>query len=255
MVLNHKVFKHKDSLTLFSINMAHGRGEGENQIFQSNDIIKKYVDKIGNLVKRESADIVALQESDDNSWWSGNFSHTQQIAKIADLPYVIQGKNIDGLGLSYGASIITNLNIINAKEYTFPMSFPTFNKGFVLATCQWDNLSFNVISLHLDFARSSVRKKQLNILYQSIKEENKPIIILGDFNTDISNHELYNFIQSLSLKTWKPNDTSIITFPPMGGSRIDWILVSTEFTIIEQKVLKDTISDHKAVRATIVKKT
>ena len=249
-VLKNEQSKPSETLTLLSINMAHGRGDGRNQILQSNKVIKSYVEKIGHLLKREKADVVAMQEADAPSWWSGNFSHVNHVAKLSSMRFALQGKHVNGIGLQYGASLVTKLDVTEARSETFPMSIPTFSKGFVLATLKWDEFSFDVVSLHLDFARASVRKEQLEFLAQKLKERKRPLVIMGDFNTDMSKELLPEFMKKMNLKTWKSDDKSIVTFPFL-GVRIDWILVSSEFEIVEQTVLKDVVSDHSVVRAVL----
>lgn len=249
--LDNKKVESSETLTLLSINMAHGRGDGRNQILQSNEIIKSYVNKIGELVKREVVDVVAMQEADAPSWWSGDFSHVNHVAKLSSMRYALQGKHVNGLGLHYGAALISKLEVTEARSETFKMSIPTFSKGFVVATMKWGDFNFDMVSLHLDFSRASVRKEQLDFLAKNLKERNLPLVIMGDFNTDMSKELLPNFMNEMKLKTWKPNDKSIVTFPFLGGSRIDWVLVSSEFEIVEQTILDDVVSDHSVLRAVL----
>ena len=250
-LIQNPIKKNSKELTLLSINMAHGRGDGRNQILQSNKVIKTYVKKIADIIKKENADVVALQEADAPSWWSGDFSHVNYVAEHSAMSFALQGKHVNGLGLQYGASLVTKLNVTEAISQTFERSIPTFSKGFVMATCQWNDLTFDVVSLHLDFSRESVRVKQLELLAQKIKENHRPLIVMGDFNTDMSKELLPNFMKKLHLHTWKPNDKSIITFPSFGGARLDWVLVSSEFEILTQEVLDDVVSDHKVVKVVL----
>ena len=53
-----------DSICLLSINMAHARGDGGNQIFQADDVFVKNITAISEIIEREQAHIVALQEAD-----------------------------------------------------------------------------------------------------------------------------------------------------------------------------------------------
>ena len=246
-IIKNRVLE-QNNLTLLSINMAHGRGDGRSQILQSSKVINAYVHKIADLIIREDADIVALQEADAPSWWSGNFSHSEEIAKLSNMHFSIQGEHVSGFGLQYGTSLIGKLNVIEAYSQTFTKSIPMLSKGFVMATCQWQGLIFDVVSLHLDFARSVTRQKQLNLLETTLKKQNRPMIIMGDFNTDMSTKLLPDFMQELNLYTWRPNDKEIVTFPSLGGYRIDWILISQEFKIIDHQILDDIVSDHLSVK-------
>jgi len=240
-------------IKLMTVNMAHGRGVGINQIFQSNEPIKDNINNIGQVIARETPHVVAMQEADSPSWWSGSFSHVETVGKLAGMSSAIPGRNIDGLGLAYGSAILSKLESKNARQITFKKNIPTFSKGFVVVTCIWPGQSsfeFDAVSLHLDFARKSVRENQLSVLREFVKTSTRPIILMGDFNTDMIGDLLPDFLKDTQLTSWEVDDSSIITFPFL-NSRIDWILVSQEFRIVEQTVLDDVLSDHKALTAVI----
>ncbi|MBT3285694.1 MAG: hypothetical protein HN380_00010 [Victivallales bacterium] len=243
----------QDLITLLTINMAHGRRDGRNQILQSGKAIRGNIDAIGELIAREGAQLVALQEADAPSWWSGGFSHVNRVAALGSMTSAIQGTNVSGWGLHYGAAIVSQLEVSDAHQITFPRNIPTFSKGFVVATCEWpgdQSFRFDVVSLHLDFASAKVRSKQLSVLENLVTKTDRPIIIMGDFNTDMSKSLLPQFISRTGLQTWKADDQSIVTFPAL-KSRIDWILASSEFRIVEQSVLDDVLSDHRILKAVI----
>ena len=240
-------------IKVMTINMAHGRGDGKNQILQSNDVIKANVTDIGALITREGAQVVALQEADAPSWWSGDFSHVNTVGQLGGMKSAAQGLNVDGLGLGYGTAVVTQLKASDALQVTFEKNIPTFSKGFVVVTNEWPgdpSFKFDVVSLHLDFANVNAREKQLQALSQFIKTAGKPVIVMGDFNTDMTSELLPNFLNETQLKTWKVDDESIVTFPFL-GTRIDWIFASPEFQIIKQTVLEDVLSDHSILTAVI----
>jgi len=242
-----------DLITLLTINMAHGRSDGRNQILQSGKTISGNVDAIGELIAREKAQVVALQEADAASWWSGSFSHVNRVAALGNMTSAMQGTNVSGWGLHYGAAIVTQLEVSDARQITFPRNVPTFSKGCVVATCAWpgdQSFRFGVVSLHLDFASANVRSKQLSVLSDLINEAAMPMIIMGDFNTDMSKSLLPEFVSQTGLQAWQAEDQSIVTFPAL-KARIDWVLASSEFRMVEQRVLADVLSDHRILKAVI----
>ncbi|RVU83708.1 hypothetical protein EOL70_15390 [Leucothrix sargassi] len=242
-----------EQVKVMTVNMAHGRGDGFSQIIQDNDEIKSNVTRIGNLIAKENAQVVALQEADAPSWWSGNFSHVNAVGKLGGMSSAVQGLNVNGLGLGYGTALVTQLKASNARQLTFEKNFPTLSKGLVVVTCEWPgdaSFKFDVVSLHLDFANSSVREEQLAALKKLIKTSDRPVVVMGDFNTDMSEALLPTFVKDTGLSAWKIDDPSIITFPLM-STRIDWIFVSPQLQIVEQTVLDEVLSDHKIVTAVI----
>ena len=66
----------KDSkLKVMTFNMAHGRGDSFHQLLQSTDTTLDNLDAISVMLNREQPDVIALQEADGPSFWSGNFNH------------------------------------------------------------------------------------------------------------------------------------------------------------------------------------
>lgn len=242
-----------EQIKVMTINMAHGRANGIHQALLTTDKIKANVTSIGQLIATEQAHVAALQEADAPSWWSGGFSHVNTVGNIGGMTSAIQGRNVDGLGLAYGAAMVTRLKVSAAQQITFKKNLPTFSKGIVVVTCQWpgdSSFEFNVVSVHLDFASRKVRQYQLSVLSALIADSGKPTILMGDFNTDMSKALLPAFLEQTQLKTWNVDDNSLVTFPIL-GTRIDWILVSPEFNLVEQTILDKMYSDHKVVTAMI----
>lgn len=245
----------QSSIKVMTLNMAHGRADGRNQILQSGTAIRNNIHSIGALVAREDPQVIAMQEADAPSWWSGNFSHVESTGNAAGMTSVAHALNIDGLGLHYGTAIATQLEVTEAQQVTFPRNLPSFSKGFVVATCVWpgdDSFKFDVVSLHLDFASHKVRSRQLAQLAELVKQTPRPMILMGDFNTDMAKELLPNFLKNTGLTAWRSEDQSIVTFPIM-KSRIDWILVSPEFHITSHKLIDEQLSDHRFVAATLTR--
>ena len=226
-------------------------------MLQSSKKITAQIETIGKLISREQAHLAALQEADSKAWWSGGYSHVQRVAEFGAMKYAVEGRNVSGLGLHYGTAIVSRLETANARQLTFKKNFPTFSKGFLAVRCQWpgeENFFFEFISLHLDFASSTVRERQLAELAEFLKNNRYPLIICGDFNSDMNTELLPLFLENHQLSTWEQDNGEIITFPTL-KARIDWVFVSKEFNILRQDVLEDNVSDHRIVKAVISRKS
>jgi len=68
------------SLKVLTLNIAHGRGAALNQIFLNRKAFDANLEAISDTIRQTSADIVALQEVDNSSLWSGRFDHAEHIA-------------------------------------------------------------------------------------------------------------------------------------------------------------------------------
>ncbi len=137
-------------LKILTLNVAHGRKDGANQIFQSSEKIKSNLDDIVSLIRRESPALVGLQEADGSSVWSGDFSHVAYLAKKSGYGYSTRGANVDGMRLSYGTALLSKYPLLKPISVTFKPSPPTLSKGFVAANLNVSNESESKIDLSLN---------------------------------------------------------------------------------------------------------
>ncbi len=239
-------------LTVITLNTAHGRGDGANQIFQSRAAIRSHLDDIARLLARQRPDVVALQEADGPSAWSGKFDHVAYLARAADFPYFYRGEHVSGLELSYGTALLSRLPTDRTMSVTFQPSPPTWTKGFVVADVPWParpDVKLTVVSVHLDFARASVRRSQAERLARVLARRPRPMIVMGDFNCDWSAAEdgLRVAADRLGLRPYDPRARQV-TFPKT-GRRLDWILISDALEFADYRVLPEPVSDHRGVVA------
>ena len=139
------------------------------------------------------------------------------------------------------------------------------NKGFTLGQIAWkfnteqEAVLIDIISIHLDFSRKSVRKQQLSemrnfISERKLKGQNHPMIIMGDFNSDWFAEEkvIQAFTEKGSFHVYKPQAKNLGSYK--STHRLDWIIISKDLDFKSMDVLPDILSDHSAVIAEIVLK-
>lgn len=242
-------------LKVMTINLAHGRKHKAAQIFKREAAVKRNLDDVAAVLRREAPDLVALQEADGPSIWSGSFDHVAYLAESAGFPFSLRGEHVKGPGLSYGTALLSRFRFDDTASIAFRPSWPTFTKGMVVGTVCNRNLNarpVGVVSVHLDFSRESVRRKQLDELAEELDAPRRLLIVMGDFNCDWMDGDamLAGFAKRLGLKTDRPLAAGLETHS-MVGKRIDWILVSEEMEIAAYRILSEQLSDHSAVVAEI----
>ena len=242
-------------LKVMTLNLAHGRGTGPNQALQGEAAIRSHLDEVAGMLLREKPAAVALQEADGPSLWSGNFNHVEYLAGKTGLPYSARGEHVKGLGLTYGSAILCRLRLNNVASVTFPPSPPAFPKGFVACTIEWPEGSGNRIdlaSVHLDFMNRSARRTQAAELVGKLSPRTRPLILMGDFNSEWNDERspLRILADGLDLKAFRPEAKEMETFP-FTKRRMDWILISSELEFSSYAILPDTLSDHFAVAAEV----
>ncbi len=242
------------TMTVLTLNIAHARGQGPSQLLQSTGAEKRNLLSIAELLQREQPDVVALQESDTNSFWNGGFNHTAYLADQAGFPAHFTGSHFKGFVLDYGTALLshTPLQAPVSDRFLQPMLRP--RKGFVLATVQWPghpDISVDVVSVHFDFLMKGKRLAEAKQMVELLRTRENPVVVMGDLNTDYrENSEVIPLILAeLGLSAWQP-EADLVTFPRL-KRRFDWVLVSSQIGFASHQVLEDDVSDHRAVVAVL----
>ncbi|MEN8130940.1 MAG: endonuclease/exonuclease/phosphatase family protein, partial [Pseudomonadota bacterium] len=200
--------------------------------------------------------VVALQEADAASFWSGSFDHVEYLASNAHYPWRTHVSNSESWFFSFGTALLSALPLIETIEHTFESLPPTLDKGFVLAQIEWpsgdehNSRKIDIISVHLDFSRQSNREKQINEMIEILSARMNPTIIMGDFNSEWLAE--ISVIKELATKsrfvTYKPE---AVDYNSYKSKRFDWILVTKDMEFVNYQVLPDILSDHAMVVADI----
>ena len=253
-------------LSVLTLNIAHGRGTKLNQIFLSESAIRNNIGDVAELLKRENVDVVALQEADAPSWWSGSFDHVKLLSVEASYPEVAHSIQASSPVFSYGTALLSKLPFNDILHHTFEPSPPTLSKGFTLGQIEWMPLSdsassliVDIVSVHLDFSRKSIREQQISELIDVLSGRKHPTIIIGDFNSDWLSDWLSDdtvvrrLADEFRLRVYRPEAKNLATYQSK-QRRLDWILISDDLDFADYRVLPDVVSDHYAVVASIVVK-
>lgn len=244
------------TLKVMTINVAHGRKNGFHQILQKRSSIQVNLNDIVRVFMREQPHVIALQEADAPSRWSGHFDHVAYLARMSDYPFSVLAQHVQKRVVSYGTALLSKLDLTNPLAITFPPSPPTPSKGATICTVPWPGVpgtNVHVASVHLDFSRKSVRHRQVSEIIDNLSWRQGPLIVMGDFNCEWSswNSPLRRLSEILNLRPYRPDAAGLHTFPDL-FMRLDWILISRELEFFSHAVVDDVISDHFAVVSEIV---
>ncbi len=245
------------TLKVLTLNVAHGRGDSFNQVFLGKKSFDNNLKAISQILRRAKADIVALQEVDKSSLWSGRFDHGETIASQAGYPWKAHAEHAKSWFFNFGTAVLSRLPIHSVRSKRFAPSPPTLRKGFVVSQVNWANprnplqiLPIDVVSVHLDFASEEVRASQIEEMVNVLSNSTNPMIVLGDFNSEwhVTESPVQALVSRLELKAFQPGAKHLATHE---NTRIDWILLSPALSFKNYSVLPDIVSDHQAVLAEV----
>lgn len=243
-------------LKVMTLNLAHGRKDGLNQILKGEGAIRRNLEEIAAVLDKHGADIVALQEADAPSFWSGGFDHVALLAEQAGYPFSESSNQANSWFFSYGTAFLSKVAMSGVVHHTFKPSPPTMNKGYTLGQIRWqpgagEPVAVDLVSVHLDFSRRSVREQQSAELGAALAGRDNPVVVMGDFNSDWSSDEqvVRALAERAGLHVYRPGAKDLPTYAK--NRRFDWILVSKQLEFVSFRVLPDILSDHAAVLAEI----
>ncbi|MDX1253711.1 MAG: hypothetical protein R3201_00395, partial [Oceanisphaera sp.] len=96
-----------DRLVVATLNIAHGRKDARNQMFLNEDQIRGNLLELASLMDRAEADMIALQEADAPSWWSGKFNHVEFLSQNSIYPCYVHGVHASNRLYDFGTALIS----------------------------------------------------------------------------------------------------------------------------------------------------
>lgn len=248
-----------ESLSVLTLNLAHGRKDAFNQMLQKTSTTRRNLEEIADFLSNSGADLIALQEADAPSRWSGKFNHVDFISEKSPYPCRIHAHHAHKAMYDFGTALLSRVPYVEKLAHTFAPSPPTTNKGFVMGKVRWnpggrlaEAITVSVISVHLDFSRKKVREAQTEEMRAMLPDISTPVIILGDFNTDWDSDDssLKSIVNTGNLKVYQPEATDLGTYKN-GKHRLDWILISKDLEFVSYNVPQVVLSDHQPVQASV----
>ena len=244
---------------VMTVNAAHGRKDSLNQLLLGRGSIQSNLGDLASTLTRSGPDLVALQEADGPSRWSGSFDHVNALARQAGFAWRFRGDHAQSWLYRYGTALLSHLPLTATHSVRFEPSPPSPRKGFVIGEMRWPGsdedpgeprLAVDVVSVHFDYLSQAARERQLRQLTQTLQRRSNPRIVLGDFNSEWNAPDsmVQRLASQTTLQAFEPLAADHATY---GERRIDWILISPEFRFHGYETLPDVISDHRAVVADI----
>jgi len=243
------------ALRVMTLNVAHGRSDGPNQIFLGRPDFEDNLSAVSELLRESRADIVALQEVDGPSRWSGMFDHAIVLARDASYPWHFRADHAASWLYRYGTAVLSRLPVYASRSHRFEATPPTPTKGLVVSEVRVPNatgteIDIDVLSVHFDFLSERAKRRQLAELVDVLNRRGNATILLGDFNStwDDTDSIVRELVGQTGLSAYEPESGQLATH---GDARLDWILISDEFRFEDYRVLPDVVSDHQPVVADI----
>ena len=209
------------------------------------------VNAIAAVIKKQKADLVALQEIDINTARSGKINEAELLAKKSGYQHFFFAKAMDFDGGQYGILILSKYPLKDTHAYPLPMDSVKGGEQRMLATgtvtLRGKTIRFGCT--HLEAYNKTSRDLQIKEIVHIANTTSLRFIVAGDFNSN-EGGEVINILDENFARTC--NDCPSTFWEGGETGAIDFIAFRPKnaFTILSHKVVQNKeASDHMPVVA------
>jgi endonuclease/exonuclease/phosphatase family metal-dependent hydrolase len=255
-------------IRLLTYNIAHARGLGLHQSLRSRMRIRSQLRRIAALIQRLEADVVALQEIDENSRWNGSFDHLAYLSEHTGLPFAVHGvnnrRNHALFHANYGNAVLARFPIAHHENLPFGRQL-LGEKGVLFAEVDTPAGRLPVVNVHMHHRSRASRLKQAAHLMEFLSTQRRARgaawrtgpIVCGDLNnpahTPDATAMLLGYFEQFDNYQLVPKGAGGVplrTFPSLWPARaLDYIYLPSQCQRVEVTVVRSYLSDHRPVLA------
>jgi endonuclease/exonuclease/phosphatase family metal-dependent hydrolase len=249
-------------LRIVTWNIAHGRGLRPIQGFQTRRSMQAHLRRMAALLTTLDADVIALQEIDQDSRWAGNFDHLEYLRHLTGHAHGLHGVTTRRAGLfnlCYGNAFLSRHALEEGEAVTFGKR-TVGEKGFLFAEITVGGRRVPLLNLHLNYRSRAARLDQIGQIFRYLAQRHNarapywsvPPVVCGDFNTSgKASDATAGLVTELGyFGAYALHPINGKTFPsPLPTRALDFVLVPTELRVTRCEVVSSWLSDHRPVVA------
>ncbi|MCY1076352.1 endonuclease/exonuclease/phosphatase family protein [Archangium lansingense] len=206
------------------------------------------LDKVAEVIRSASPDIVALQEVDVGSWRARGMHQPAELARRTGLKYYAHFRTTRLFGGDYGVALLSRYPLESVEQHPLPVLPGTEPRTVarVLVKVNGQDVSVYVTHLTQRPFTGDIRVRQSAAIMRLMAKDPRPKLLMGDMNDTPDSGSLRLFKHALAdvfdLRGKGPADT--YPLPLFPGLRIDYVLASDRFMPRSSEVLRVKASDH-----------
>lgn len=226
------------------------------------------LDEIARAIQNQNPDIIALQEVDVH--WSERSDFVDQIDFLSDVLgmhsffgeiYSFPSDEQNTPPREYGLGILSKEPILYQENHSLTRLSTQSGEqklklmpGFPEVVVKFGEIQLHLFNTHLDYRRDpALRTLEVSEMMELIDME-KPVLLIGDLNARPNADELRPLFNILN-DAWERKNDHGFTYPSdQPDRRIDYILHSDHFEVLDVFVPPTEASDHRPVVADLIVK-
>lgn len=226
------------TLRVMSYNIHHGAGLDGKVDFQ----------RIADLIKREQADIVALQEVDKGVRRTEGRDCPAELAALTGMTCVFSN-NFHFQGGEYGNAVLTRFPVKRWTNRHYQMLRPDEQRGLLQVVLDVHGRELAFLNTHIDYRNDDTERLRnvAEMLEVTQACGGRPVILCGDFN-DTPDSRTHQKLAETFTDTWAAAGTgSGFTIPAQKpNKRIDFIWLAKDSALepVKAWVPETQASDH-----------
>lgn len=213
------------------------------------------LERVAELIRKEGADVVLLQEVDRGTERSGR---VDQLARLMSLTkfHGAFGKSLDYQGGDYGIAILSRWPVVASETIPLPVVPPQTRAGgsieprvALVADIAAPGGTVRIFNTHLDASREETyRLQELDHLLAAIGTK-RPLLAGGDFNAEPGSRVHERAVAAGLRDAWlECGSGDGLTFPAHAPvKRIDDLFLRDGARCSEARVIATEASDHRPV--------
>jgi endonuclease/exonuclease/phosphatase family metal-dependent hydrolase len=230
------------------------RGEGDLRVMTFNiQSAIRGLDKVSEVIRDASPDIVALQEVDVGSHRANGLDQPAELARRTGLKYFAHFRTTTLFGGDYGVAILSRFPLESVEQHPLPVETGTEPRTVARVHMKVHGQDVSVYVTHLTRRpfNGGVRVRQSAAIMKLMAEDPRPKLLMGDMNDTPESGSLRLFKRELADVFELRGEGSADTYPlpVIPNLRIDYVLASDRFMPRHSKVLRVNASDHYPVVA------
>jgi endonuclease/exonuclease/phosphatase family metal-dependent hydrolase len=214
---------------------------------------KVNLERIAHLIRREGADIVALQEVDQGVARTARRDFPAELAQLTGMTCVFSN-NHTFQGGNYGNAVLSRFPVKRWTNFHYRMLRPNEQRGLLQLVLDVHGREVVIMNTHIDHRPDDAERWSNIEEIESVVREHtgKPIILAGDFN-DVPGSRVHQRLSHTFDDTWERiGNGDGLTIPAEAPrKRIDYLWISKGGTItpLKVRVVPSDASDHLPVLA------
>jgi endonuclease/exonuclease/phosphatase family metal-dependent hydrolase len=216
---------------------------------------KVNLERIAQLIQKEGADIVALQEVDCKTSRTGRRDMPAELARLTGMTCVFSN-NFHVGGGDYGNAVLTRFPVKQWSNFHYPMLHQGEQRGLLQLQLDIHGVQCVFLNTHLDYnAKNDDAERWASVaeIERTARlHPDKPVLLCGDFN-DTPGTRVYRRVAESFTDTWtRVGQGDGFTEPAEApANRIDYLWIPKDNSLIPLKawVPQSNASDHRPVVA------